>query len=435
MKSYFYIETYGCTANQNNSEIIKGLLKQSGYEITNNIDIAEIIIINTCIVKGKTESKIKRRIQDIKDDNKLIIIAGCMPETDYLKLKRLNKNLLFLGTHHIKDIARLLRDYYEKRLDKEKQLFYLTSKSEEKILLPKIPVNKLISITQISEGCLGECTYCKTRFAKGKLFSYDFDKIIKSIESDLKSGAKEVWITSQDNASYGIDKNHQMLPLLLKNILELKYNFKLRLGMVNPNNLYPILDEMIEVYKNKKIYKFLHLPIQSASDNVLKEMNRSYKIKIVEEILDRFNKELSSFTFATDLIVGYPTEKELDHEKNIEFLKKYKPDVLNLSKFSSHQKTKSGHLKILNKEIINKRTNVLMALHRKLSLEKKQAFIGKKISVFVNERINDSSIYKARDDNYNIILINSSDKNILGKSLVVKIEKVGVYHLIGKPIK
>jgi tRNA A37 methylthiotransferase MiaB len=189
---YVYIETYGCSANQNNSEIVAGLLRSAGYQITNNIDIAEIIFINSCIVKGKTENKIKRRVQDLsKDygDEKLVIVGGCMPETDAKALKMLNDNVLLLGVKHYREIVKLVRDYYSGGWDWEKQDEYLSERKEgeEKVGVVKIASNKLISITQISEGCLGDCSYCKTRLAKGELNSYDMDKIVKSVENDLKN--------------------------------------------------------------------------------------------------------------------------------------------------------------------------------------------------------------------------------------------------------
>src|SRR3989344_3124385 len=310
--NYIYIETYGCSANRNNSEILAGTLKQSGYEITNNIKIADIIILNTCVVKSKTESKIKRRIQDLakKSKSKLIIITGCMPETDAKQIKQLNEKAILLGTHHFSEIPKLIRKYKEDKLDWVEQNKFLDYKSEQKINLPKISSNKLISITQISEGCLGNCTYCKARLAKGRLFSYDMNNIIKSIESDLTSGAKEIWLTSQDCANYGMDKKNkgQKLPELLNKILNLKHHFKLRLGMMDPNNVLPILEELIKVYKNPKIYKFLHIPIQSASNKILKDMNRLYKIEEVENIINKFRKEIPDITISTDIIVGYPTE-------------------------------------------------------------------------------------------------------------------------------
>ena len=437
MNNFIYIETYGCSANQNNSEIIKGLLMQSNYQITNNPDIADILIINTCIVKGKTETKIKRRIQDISKiyPNKLLIISGCMPETDKNSLMKINPKLLLLGINHTKDIVKLITDFRDNQLDEDKTNFYLSKQKEEKIFCPKIPNNKLISIIQISEGCRGDCSYCKVKQVKGALFSYSSDKILNQTKSDLSQGAKEIWITSQDNASYGLDRGKNQLIELLNQILSLKHNFKLRLGMMNLNHLYPILNEMIEIYKNKKIYKFLHIPIQSASNNILKDMNRPYKIEIAEEIINKFKKQFPDITIATDIITGYPTETEQDHKQNIEFINEFKPDVFNLSKFSSHKQTKAGKLQPLDKNIINKRAGELMELHRKTAMQNKQKFKDKTINVFINKKTNLPYVYRARDDNYNIVLIKSNDKSILGKNLDVKIKQIGVYHMIGEIIK
>lgn len=438
MKSYVFIETYGCSANLNNGEIMKGLLKQSGHEITNNEKLADIIIINSCIVKGKTESKIKRRIQDLARayQNKLMIIAGCMPETDFNSLKKLNSKLLFLGINHVKDISKLIKDNQENKLTKENEKYYLSKQKEEKILLPKIPENPLISIIQISEGCLGDCSYCKTRLAKGQLYSYDMEQIIKSVQSDLQQGAKEIWITSQDCAAYGLDQEDktQKLPELLSKILSLKHNFKLRLGMSNPNHIYPILEELIQIYGNPKMYKFLHMPIQSASDSVLKNMNRKYEIKKAEAIITKFRKEFPAVTFATDIITGYPTETNEDHKSNINFIKEFSPEVLNLSKFSSHKGTRANQLAVLEKETINKRASELMALHRKTAQESKNKFKNKIIEVFINKKTNLPFIYEARDDNYNIVLVKTKDKSILGKKIKVKITQIGVHHMIAEII-
>lgn len=430
--NYVYLETYGCSANRNNSEILAGILKQAGYEITNNEKIADIIILNTCVVKSKTESKIKRRIQDLakKSKRKLIIITGCMPETDAKQIKQLNEKAILLGTHHFSEIPKLIRKHKEDKLDWMEQNKFLDFQKEVKINLPKISNNRLISITQISEGCLGSCSFCKARLAKGKLFSYDIDDILKSVQSDLQQGAKEVWITSQDCANYNLDKGSQKLPELLNRILNLKHNFKLRLGMMDPNNVLPIIDELMEIYKNKKMYKFLHIPIQSASNKILKDMNRLYNIEEVEKIIEKFRQQFPDITISTDIIVGYPTETDEDHKKNMDFIKKIKPDVFNLSKFSSHKQTSAGKLEQLPINIISKRASELMEIHRQTALEKKKTFLGKTISVFVD--IKRQGFYEARDENYNIIIV-VGDK-ILGENINVKIKEVGVHHMIGEAI-
>ena len=416
-----YIETFGCSANQNNSEIIAGLLTQSGYQITNNKDIADTVILNTCVVKNTTENKIKRKIQDLSKEDKLTIVTGCMPDSDSKSITKLNPRALQLSSHNIKSVVQLISHQSLPIINNQAH--------EEKILLPKIPLNKLVSITQILEGCLSSCTFCKTKLAKGNVFSYPQDKIIKSIESDLKNGAKEVWLTSQGNACYGMDRGKQELPELVKKILQLPFRFKLRVGMMNPHHLYPILDDMIEVYKDKKVYKFLHLPIQSASNKVLKSMRRPYKIEKVEEMIKKFKGNFSDMIISTDIIVGYPTENEEDHQMNVDFLKRHRLSVTNLSKFSKHKGTSAENLEELPISILNQRNKELMNLLRQIAFENKEKYLGKTIKVFVNKKIN--SIYEGRDENYNIILM-SSENSILGKNVDVNINKRGVFHLLGK---
>ncbi|MBM3247470.1 tRNA (N(6)-L-threonylcarbamoyladenosine(37)-C(2))-methylthiotransferase [Candidatus Pacearchaeota archaeon] len=428
-----YIETYGCSANQNNSEILAGILSRAGFLIVNSEELADVVIINSCVVKSKTESKIKRRIQDLKSKN-LVLVCGCMPETDFKKIRKLNTRAIFLGTHHFKEVLNLLRDYQEKKLDEKKQLEYLKRTDEIKLNLPKLPKNNLVSIHQISEGCLGNCSYCKTKLAKGKLFSYPIKDIVKSITQDLESGAKEIWLTSQDNGCYGCDwDNKSHLPELLNEILTIKRNFKLRLGMINPNHVNEILKELLEIYKNPKMYKFLHIPIQSASNQILEHMHRKYKIEQVREIINKFQKDFPDIVIATDIIVGYPRELEEDQKKNLDFIREFKPDVFNLSKFSKHKGTELEKYSILAGKIIAKRASELMQAHKETAKENKQKYINKTIKVFVNEKISEN-LYRARDENYNIVVVKTS-KEDLGKEIEVRIINFGVHNLIGEKTK
>lgn len=285
---FLYLETYGCTANQNNSEIIIKLILDAGLQLVDNPELADFLILNTCIVKGKTINKMKGRINYLLKLNKPLIVAGCMPDV----FKFNSKNLYCLSVHQVKNIIKLIKDITE-----EKETSKYLEKQNEVKLGDKIRKNKLIGITQISEGCLGNCNFCITKKAKENLFSYPQDDIIKQVESDLSSGAKEIWITSQDNAAYGLDKGKPELPELLNKILSLNYKFKLRLGMMNPNNVLLILEELIEIYRNPKIFKFLHIPVQSGSNKILKLMNRKYKIQDFEKILEKFKKNPKSHSF------------------------------------------------------------------------------------------------------------------------------------------
>ncbi len=359
---YIYFKTYGCSANQNNTEIMKGLVRQAGLEITNNPDIADLLIINTCIVKEPTEKAIERKISDLrkKYSDKPIIIAGCMPEVRKEKLKK--ENLFLLGTHHIKDICKLIRKIFENKYNEKD---FLSAGNEEKLCQPKISLRKEIGITQISEGCLGNCTFCITKYAKGKLFSYSEEEIIKNIQNDLKS-CREIWLTSQDNASYGLEQGNRKLTGLLNKILALKGRFRVKIGMMNPENVLPILPELTKIYKNEKMHKFLHLPLQSGSNEILSRMNRKYKTEDFLKIILAFKKEIPDLIFWTDIIVGFPGETEEDFQKTIKIIKQAKPDFINISRFWPIKGTEASKLKPLPAETIKSRTKKFLEIYNKL---------------------------------------------------------------------
>jgi tRNA A37 methylthiotransferase MiaB len=206
---------------------------------------------------------------------------------------------------------------------------------------------------------------------------------------------------------------------------------------MNPNNVFLILDELLSIFEDEKVYKFLHIPIQSNSEKVLKSMRRPYSPEIPEKIISEFRKKFPSITIATDLIVGYPNETNEEFKKTLTFIKEKKPDVLNLSKFSLHKGTSiyeeilSKNLKLVSIKIVNKRNTEIMEEHRKTALENKKKFLGSSTKVFVNRKISEG-IYESRDENYNIVLINSNDKSLLGKFLNVMITKIGVHHMFGE---
>jgi MiaB-like tRNA modifying enzyme len=423
-----YFESYGCTANHNSTEIMKGLARQSGLNITSNIDFADLIVINSCIVKQPTEEKIRRRISDLLDKNKKIILAGCMPNFISKKLRE-HENLFLLGTSHTKDIINLIKDIRENNYDYEK---YLKKRNETKTNLPKIPENKIIGITQISEGCLGDCAYCIVRLAKGKLFSYPKEKILESVKNDLSSGCKEIFITSQDNASYGNENGMWDLLELLKEILAIEGKFYVRLGMMNPNNVLKIIPELIELYKNPRMFKFLHIPIQSGSDKVLKAMNRKYICKEIIKIVESFRKEIPDITIATDVIMGFPGETEKDFQETIEIIKKIKPEIINRSNFYPRPKTPAKKLKQLPAEIINKRSSQLQELHSEICNEIQSSWIDKEIKVLIDKKGWENT-WLGRTPEYKLVAIMSKD-NLLGKFINARIKKVTPHYLGGELI-
>tara|TARA_B100001971_G_C18106338_1_gene491724 strand:+ start:130 stop:630 length:501 start_codon:yes stop_codon:yes gene_type:complete len=161
-------------------------------------------------------------------------------------------------------------------------------------------------------------------------------------------------------------------------------------------------------------------------------MKRPYQIEEVNQIIKSFKQTFSNITIATDIITGYPTEQQSDHQLNLDFINTHKPNILNLSKFSKHKNTQADSLKELNIEILNKRNSEIMRQHRNTALENKTHLKNQTLKVLINKKTQLENIYEARDENYNIILIKSLDKSILGKTIEVKITQLGVHHMIGK---
>jgi MiaB-like tRNA modifying enzyme len=345
-----------------------------------------------------------------------------MPKTEKNKIEEINPEASLLGPDSIEKIV----DVAHATIKGEKVSF-LTDLRKPKLCLPRISKNSVIHITQISMGCKSNCAYCEVKLAKGGLFSYPIYLVIKDVEEGLEKGCKEFWICSQDNACYGFDTGNR-LPELLNKITEIKGNFFIRVGMMNPLHTMQILDELIESYKNDKIFKFLHLPIESGSDKVLKIMRRGYEVKDFVHCIKKFRGKIPSLALSTDIIVGHPGEEEKDFKETIKTIKKIKPDVVNLSKFGARPRTASAKMEQIDSKIINERSKILHNLVRKISLENNKKWLNWEGEILIDEI--HKNFIEGRNFAYKPIII--KEKNDLGKILNVKIVEAKENFLIGK---
>jgi len=352
----FFIKTYGCSHNQADSLIMSQLLKTQGYLEAKDEKDSDIIIVNTCTVKTPTEQRIKRYIQDNK--SKKIIIAGCMTATH----KELFKDYSLIGCNNLLDIVKVVKGELKQSLEFK----------DEKIKPVSISKNEVIEIVPISKGCLGSCTYCATKLARGKLKSYIIDEIINHIKKAVNSGKKELWITAEDTGCYGLDKKTTLIKLL-REIIKLPELFKIRLGMINPKYANIYRKELAEILVNEKFFKFIHLPVQSGSDKVLKAMNRFYSKKDFTETVNYLREKVKDVTIATDIIVGFPGESEKDYEETYNLINELKPEVCNISKYSIRPMTEAA---VMPNQVTegDKKTRAikLMTLHRKHISEMKR---------------------------------------------------------------
>ena len=423
-----YIQTYGCSENLGESEIMAGLLTKSGFDIVKNIENSDLVILNTCYVKSPTEQKILFRIKDIQEKypEKKLIISGCMVEAAYEKVLDVAPEANLVSTHHITEIPKVAK----KTLD-GKKIELIGKREEVKLCLPKIRKNPIIDIVPISSGCTGYCSYCSVKFAKGELFSYPKDKILEEIKIAVREGCKEIWLTAQDTAAYGLD-NGMRLPKLLNEISRIHGNFFVRIGMMNPKNVKDILKDLVKSYKSKKIYKFLHLPVQSGDDEILKKMNRGYKVKDFEKIVAEFDNSLR-FQLWTDVIIGFPGETDEQFEKTVQLIKRIKPDWVNISKYGARPNTLASKFVQLPSDIVKIRSKFLSDLVKEISLEKNKEWIDWEGKILITERGNNPGQWLGRNFAYKPVIVNG--KNILpGNTLKVKIVDALPSCLIGQPL-
>ena len=351
-----HIKTYGCQANIADSEAIAGILKQNNYELTDNEDEADMIIVNTCSVKNSTQSKEIHYIKE-KSKTKKVIVGGCLTKTLDVRKYAPEVTAVF-DTNSILKIPEVL----------ETEQDHFSNEKENRIAAPIIRNYNEIGIISISEGCLNSCDFCATKLARGNLRSYRIGDIKRNFEKSVKEGCKKIYLTSQDNGCYGFDIKTN-LPELLNELTLIKGDYKIRIGMMNPWHLTKILPQLIESYKSDKVMKFLHIPVQSGSEKILKHMKRIHTVDNYKAAVYEFRKIFSEISIATDVIVGYPLETEEDFKLTYDLIKETKPEVLNISRFSSRPGTKAAELKQLPSEIIKERSVILNDLYQEIRKE------------------------------------------------------------------
>lgn len=390
------ILTYGCAVNQADSETIASILKASGHEVVFDSDAPDLIIVNTCIVKGPTENKIIRRLQDLEKSSKRVIVAGCMPEA-YPEIAKRFPRFEFIGTEP-ESIVGLVGGCNERH--------------------KKVRVNPFVEIIPICNGCMGACAYCATKIARGNLKSRGVDEIVETARKALSEGIVEIWLTAQDTGCYGFDIRTNLAEILNK-ISALDGEFRVRVGMMNPEHALKILDALVEAYKNEKVYKFLHLPVQSGSDRVLKLMLRGYSVKQFIKVSEAFRKK-ADVAISTDIIVGFPGETEADFNATFDLIKKLKPEVLNISKYWMRRRTAAASMKQLPIDVIKERGKELSELYAKSSSRNINSQSGP-AKVLVTEKR--GALFVGRTEQYRPVLIESKS-NLLGKFINVEVEAV-----------
>lgn len=436
------ILTFGCSLNISDSEVMSGLLEKHKFKIVNSVDEADLVIVNSCTVKHATEAHFWNLLNKLKEKNKLVIVAGCIAQTDPEKLS----DYSLIGTTQLTHIHEIVEETLSGNI-----VTLIAKEKNPRLNLPKIRKNHIIEIIPISQGCLGNCTYCKTKAARFELISYEKDAIICQAKQAIKDGVKEIWLTAQDTAVYGRDfvskandkntgKNEKItlsekitIIDLLKELIALKGNFKIRLGMGNPDHIKLCLDQLIPIFQNEKMFQFIHIPVQSGNNFILKDMNRNYTVEEFKDIIAKLRHSIPNITLATDIIVGYPGETDEQFEDSINLLKEIKPDVLNRSKYCARPKTVAASLPQLPGSLIKDRSRTLSQVFDFIGYEHNKSWLKWQGEIIIDEiGKEETESVVGRNFAYKPVVVENKDGKLkIGDVVKVKIFKVTKYDLRG----
>jgi len=407
-----HIESYGCALNRGEALEFESVLRSNGWEIVDDFRTADLNFIATCVVIETTELEMKKRIRELYQTGKPLIVSGCMVTALRDRISDIAPDAILVPPARMAELCRA------------------AGVKGCGSWVPQPWPGTVVHTIPIATGCLGDCAYCITKAARGRIESRSPEEIIDEISRiDFSTGTREIQVTAQDSAAYGRDIG-TTLPELMRRLAGTGFDLRIRIGMMNPKTLLQILPETVDAYSSPAIFKFLHLPVQSGSNRLLDEMGRGYQVADFRRIIDAFRERYEGITISTDIIVGYPGENGEDHESNLRLIREIKPDIVNITRFSPRPGTRAARSENrVPSWKAKERSRELTALRFEISLAKNRTKIGRKMRVLVTETGSNGSMI-SRGPNYEQVIIRGEVE--LGRFYDVEIIDCSPIHLIGK---
>jgi MiaB-like tRNA modifying enzyme len=422
----FYLETYGCSLNTADSDIIVGRLKELKVNRVHDIDDADLIILNSCGVKEPTEDRIIHRLRELSKETSPVVVTGCLPRISLSRIERAIPNYAaILGPQSIESLTAVVN----RVLDGERGIRHLDTDESSKLKWFEGPPDSVICTVPICEGCLGSCTYCAVKFARGQVRSHSITDIHRVIERCVHLGYKEIRLTSQDAAVYGSDTD-ETLANLLEDVGKIEGDHKFRLGMFNPNLVLDSIDDILQVMDRPHFFKFFHIPLQTGSDSLLQAMNRQYTVAEWERVVGTVRKRINNPTIATDIIVGFPGEQDSDFEHTLDVIQRVRPSVVNISKYGDRPRTLASRSQDkVNTDTKKNRSRVLTKLVNEILRETNESWVGWSGPIILTEKGSKGGLV-GRNESYKTVIV--QEDLDLGSTIEVKIISAERTHLHGE---
>lgn len=384
----------GCPKNQVDSEIMLGLLKNAGFELTSNEEEAEVIIVNTCgFIDAAKEESVNTLIQlgELKKNGRcrLLIAAGCLPQRYKEELLHEMPEIdAVMGTGSFAEVVQICKGFIkDKSRTTQHQQVYITdpTRFNYESPLPRIRISPShTAFVKISEGCDHTCTFCIIPALRGKQRSRTIDSIAAEVERLSMEGVIEINLVAQDTTAYGRDlREPNALARLLRRLVAIQDIRWIRLLYTYPGSF---TKELIEVMAGEeKICKYIDMPVQHIDDNILRHMHRGHTRKSINRTIETLRKKIPDVVLRTSLIVGFPGETEAQFNELMEFVKDVEFDRLGVFTYSNEEGTEAYSMpdQIREKEK-KRRRDKLMKGQQKISLDKNQKLIGSKQTVLID---------------------------------------------------
>jgi len=394
-----YIETYGCRYNFGDTAKLIEILRSKGNTIVDSAETADSVIINTCTVVGPTERRMLRQFSRFREYD--LYVTGCMPEVQREAIFAVCTPT-FISSKTIHEVYRSV----------------------------KTVSGGGVAIVQVAQGCVGRCTYCLTRIARGPLKSFSEEEILAEIQAHTRTGTQEIQITAQDTGCWGWDIG-KSLPGLLNCIEDLPGRFMIRVGMMNPATVRGILDDLVDAFASDRIFKFVHLPVQSGSDAILDRMGRGYTVADFEKIVSSFKNRYPEITLATDMIVGFPGETRQDFSESLDLIGRVRPNKVNITRYSQRPFTSLPSKEDFPDWVKKDRSRLMNSHTEKVYTSINTGYLEKQVPFLVTEKIKTGSVMARSPDYLGIVIDEDLPLGYEGQAILKKDRK---YFFIGQRV-
>ncbi|OYT16025.1 MAG: tRNA (N6-isopentenyl adenosine(37)-C2)-methylthiotransferase MiaB [Bacteroidetes bacterium 4572_77] len=434
-----YIETYGCQMNVSDSEIVGSIMKDIGYQQENKAENADVIFINTCSIRDNAEKRVKKRLREIrilkkKNPQLTVGILGCMAERLKEKLMEEQEFVdLIVGPDAYRELPSLINRVETGR----KAINVLLSEEETYAEIEPVRYgdNGISAYISIMRGCQNWCTYCVVPMTRGKERSRDPQTIVQEAQDLFKQGYKEVTLLGQNVNSYNWNNKQIGFPELLKMVAAVSPKLRVRFATSHPKD---ISNELITaIAQTSNICDYVHLPVQSGSSRMLKKMNRRYTREWYMERMDAIKKQIPNCGISTDIISGFCSETEEDHQETLSLMKWVEYDYAFMFKYSERPDTIAAKKfdDDVEEEVKSRRLQEIIKLQGELSLKRNQEDVGKTFEVLIEKVSKKSSKELAGRNSQNKMIVFPRKDYEPGDYVMVKVNTCTAATLIGEVVE